>query len=443
MSNLSHEGAIEGSKKLLDNEKDDQLNKEVETRTEKDDCDPVGRILEGFHRFKTTKFDKYPELYRELAEGQSPKFLVFACSDSRVSPSHVLDFQPGEAFMVRNIANLVPAFNQLRYSGVGATIEYAVVTLEVENILVIGHSRCGGIERLMTLPEDGSTANDFVDDWVKIGLPAKAKVKAEFGHLPLPEQIHKYMSNLSHEGAIEGSKKLLDNEKDDQLNKEVEAKIEKDDCDPVGRILDGFHRFKTTRFDKYPELYRELAKGQSPKFLVFACSDSRVSPSHVLDFQPGEAFMVRNIANLVPAFNQLRYSGVGATIEYAVATLEVENILVIGHSRCGGIKRLMTHPEDGSTANDFVDDWVKIGLPAKAKVKAEFGDLPLCEQIHKCEKEAVNLSLINLQTYPYVQERMAEGAIALRGGYFDFVKGCFQLWEVKSTVTPPISTCCK
>nr|TKS03924.1 carbonic anhydrase 2-like isoform X2 [Populus alba] len=251
------------------------------------------------------------------------------------------------------------------------------------------------------------------------------------------------MSNLSHEGAIEGSKKLLDNEKDDQLNKEVETRTEKDDCDPVGRILEGFHRFKTTKFDKYPELYRELAEGQSPKFLVFACSDSRVSPSHVLDFQPGEAFMVRNIANLVPAFNQLRYSGVGATIEYAVVTLEVENILVIGHSRCGGIKRLMTHPEDGSTANDFVDDWVKIGLPAKAKVKAEFGDLPLCEQIHKCEKEAVNLSLINLQTYPYVQERMAEGAIALRGGYFDFVKGCFQLWEVKSTVTPPISTCCK
>ncbi|XP_011028568.1 PREDICTED: carbonic anhydrase 2-like isoform X2 [Populus euphratica] len=251
------------------------------------------------------------------------------------------------------------------------------------------------------------------------------------------------MSNLSHEGAIEGSKKLLDNEKYDQLNKEVETKIEKHDCDPVGRILDGFHRFKTTKFDKYPELYRELAEGQSPKFLVFACSDSRVSPSHVLDFQPGEAFMFRNIANLVPAFNQLRYSGVGAAIEYAVASLGVENILVIGHSRCGGIERLMTHPEDGSTAYDFVDDWVKIGLPAKAKVKAEFGHLPLPEQIQKCEKEAVNLSLINLQTYPYVQERMAEGALALRGGYYDFVKGCFQLWEVKSSVTPAISTCCE
>ncbi|KAH8486962.1 hypothetical protein H0E87_025814 [Populus deltoides] len=263
------------------------------------------------------------------------------------------------------------------------------------------------------------------------------------------------MSNLSHEGAIEGLKKLLiDNEKDDQLNKEVEAKIEKligelqgkrphDHCDPVGRILDGFHRFKTTKFDKYPEWYRELAEGQSPKFLVFACSDSRVSPSHVLDFQPGEAFMVRNIANLVPAFNQLRYSGVGAAIEYAVASLRVENILVIGHSRCGGIERLMTLPEDGSTANDFVDDWVKIGLPAKAKVKAKFGHLRPHEQNHKCEKEAVNLSLINLQTYPYVQERMAEGALALRGGYYDFVQGCFQLWEVKSIVTPPISTCCK
>ncbi|CAK7328925.1 unnamed protein product [Dovyalis caffra] len=269
------------------------------------------------------------------------------------------------------------------------------------------------------------------------------------------------MARLSSEVAIEGLKKLLiDSEKDDQLDKEVEAKIEKliselqgtrpHDCDPVRRIIDGFHRFKTCKFDKYPELYRELAKGQSPKFLVFACSDSRVSPSHVLDFQPGEAFMARNIANLVPAFNQLRYSGVGAIIEYAVGTLEefpvanykrvsqVENILVIGHSRCGGIERLMSLPEDGSTANDFIDDWVKIALPAKAKVKAEYGHLPPCKQNQKCEKEAVNLSLINIQTYPYVRERVEKKTLALRGGYYDFVNGCFQLWEVKSSTTPPI-----
>ncbi|KAJ6760705.1 CARBONIC ANHYDRASE [Salix purpurea] len=181
-----------------------------------------------------------------------------------------------------------------------------------------------------------------------------------------------------------------------------------------------------------------LQNTRPPSFLVFACCDSRVSPSNILDFQPGEAFMFRNIANLVPPFNQLRYSGVGAAIEYAVVKLNVENILVIGHSRCGGIDRLMELPEDGSTENDFIDDWVQIGLPAKAKVKAEFGHLPLDEQKRECEKEAVNLSLTNLQTYPYVRERMARKALALRGGYYDFVEGCFKLWEVKSIITTPI-----
>ncbi|KAF9667863.1 hypothetical protein SADUNF_Sadunf15G0067500 [Salix dunnii] len=210
------------------------------------------------------------------------------------------------------------------------------------------------------------------------------------------------------------------------------------DCDPVRRISEGFHRFKTTKFEMYPELFRELAERQTPKFLVFACCNSRVSPSNILDFQPGEAFMFRNIANLVPAFNQLRYSGVGAAIEYAVVHLNVENILVIGHSRCGGIERLMSLPEDGSTANDFIDDWVQIGLPAKAKVKAEFGHLPPDDQNRECEKEAVSLSLINIQTYPYIRERMARKALALRGGYYDFVKGCFELWEVKSIITPTI-----
>ncbi|KAJ6760703.1 CARBONIC ANHYDRASE [Salix purpurea] len=162
------------------------------------------------------------------------------------------------------------------------------------------------------------------------------------------------------------------------------------------------------------------------QFLVFACCDSRVSPSNILDFQPGEAFMFHNIANLVPPFNQLtwwpgtqlRYSGVGAANEYAVANWNVENILVIGHSRCGGIERLMSLLKDGLTANDCIDDWVQIGLSAKAKVKDEFGHLPPDKQNRECE--------------------MKGWRGALRGGDYDFVKGCFELWEVKSIITPPI-----
>nr|XP_028965182.1 carbonic anhydrase 2-like [Malus domestica] len=248
--------------------------------------------------------------------------------------------------------------------------------------------------------------------------------------------------------AIQRLKNLLSEK--EELDDVVAAKIEKlmaelqrpadGHFDPVQRIVDGFINFRVNKFEKYPDYYKELANGQSPKFLVFACSsDSRVSPSHILSFQPGEAFMARNIANMVPAFSQLKHAGVGAVIEYAITQLLVTNILVIGHSRCGGIKRLMSHPEDNSVPFDFIDEWVKIGLPAKAKVIANGqGGTTFEEQCEDCAREAVNLSLINLQTYPYVQKALAENNLALKGGYYDFVHGVLELWDVESHISPPI-----
>lgn len=209
-----------------------------------------------------------------------------------------------------------------------------------------------------------------------------------------------------------------------------ERRIDVDPCNPINIIRNGFHHFKTNEFDKYPEYFEELKQGQSPKFLVFACSDSRVCPSRVLDFKPGQAFMGRNIANMVPEFNQLRYSGVGAVIEYAVGTLGVENILVIGHSKCGGIEALMRLDEHEPLPTDFVHDWIKIGLPAKKKVLTAFPDEPFEKQCKICEIEAVNVSLNNLLTYPYVKTRVEEAKLKLMGGYYDFVGGKFCLWGV-------------
>lgn len=257
------------------------------------------------------------------------------------------------------------------------------------------------------------------------------------------------MAKHSSELGTEEVKRLL-SEKEDLKDAQADGKLEKPTMeisiltdpahlDPVDeKIKNGFIHFKINQFDKYPDYYQHLAQGQWPKFLVFACSDSRVCPSHVLNFLPGEAFMFRNIANLVPAFNQIRYSGVGATIEYAIAILKVENILVIGHSRCGGINGLMSLPDDGITSNDFIDDWVKIGLPAKEKVKSEFGNLSLEEQCGICEREAVNLSLVNLLTYPYVRDGVANKTLALKGGHYDFVKGAFELWNLGCGITPTI-----
>ncbi|KAL7261105.1 hypothetical protein ACSBR1_006702 [Camellia fascicularis] len=253
-----------------------------------------------------------------------------------------------------------------------------------------------------------------------------------------------YMATDSYEEAIAGLKKLL-SEKGDlepvaaakikQITAELEATAAKS-FNPVERIKTGFAHFKTEKFEKNGALYGELAKGQSPKFMVFACSDSRVCPSHILDFQPGEAFVVRNIASMVPPYDQTKYSGMGAAIEYAVLHLKVETILVIGHSHCGGIKGLMSIPDDGATATDFIENWVKICLPARAKVKADYSSLDFTEQCTNCEKEAVNVSLGNLLTYPFVREAVTKKTISIKGGHYDFVKGSFELWCLDYGYTP-------
>ncbi|CAI0434722.1 unnamed protein product [Linum tenue] len=171
--------------------------------------------------------------------------------------------------------------------------------------------------------------------------------------------------------------------------------------------------------------------------MVFACSDSRVCPSQILDFQPGEAFMVRNIANMVPP-----YDLVGPSLSIVIYTLtnavQVENIVVIGHSRCGGIKGLMSLPDDGSTSS-FIEQWVKICSNARSKVKTDCSDMSFDEQCFHCEKEAVNISLGNLLTYPFVREAVVKKTLALKGGHYDFVDGCFTLWDLDFKISPTIS----
>ncbi|CAN8260749.1 unnamed protein product [Cochlearia groenlandica] len=251
------------------------------------------------------------------------------------------------------------------------------------------------------------------------------------------------MGSESYEEAIEALKKLLIEKEElktvgaakvEQITAELQtgaAASDKKPFDAVENIKQGFITFKKEKYETNPALYGELAKGQSPKYMVFACSDSRVCPSHVLNFQPGDAFVVRNIANMVPPFDKVKYGGVGAAIEYAVLHLKVENIVVIGHSACGGIKGLMSFPLDGNNSTDFIEDWVKICLPAKSKVLTELGDSAFEDQCGRCEREAVNVSLANLLTYPFVREGLVKGTLALKGGYYDFVKGAFELWGLE------------
>uniref|UniRef100_A0A0E0MZU1 Carbonic anhydrase n=1 Tax=Oryza rufipogon TaxID=4529 RepID=A0A0E0MZU1_ORYRU len=148
----------------------------------------VERFKTGFENFRNTIYDKRPELFERLKTGQSPKYMVFSCADSRVCPTLTFGLQPGEAFTVRNIASMVPAYDKRGQCSIGSAIEYAVVVLKVECIIVIGHSCCGGIKELLSLKEDRPNTFHFVDDWVKIGLAAKKKVERENMLLPFDDQ---------------------------------------------------------------------------------------------------------------------------------------------------------------------------------------------------------------------------------------------------------------
>ncbi|XP_028215629.1 carbonic anhydrase 2-like isoform X1 [Glycine soja] len=274
------------------------------------------------------------------------------------------------------------------------------------------------------------------------------------------------MAGGSYEEAIAALTKLISEKADlsgvaaakiKQLTAELETATANGSTpfNPDERIRTGFAHFKNEKFQKNPELYGELAKGQSPKillsivrmrellfhyFMVFACSDSRVCPSHILDFNPGEAFVVRNIANMVPPYDKTKYSGTGAAIEYAVVHLKVENIVVIGHSCCGGIKGLMSIPDDGTTASEFIEHWVQICTPAKSKVKTEASTLEFSEQCTNCEKEAVNVSLGNLLTYPFVRDAVVKKkTLALKGAHYNFVKGTFELWDLDFKISNSVS----
>ncbi|KAL6545813.1 hypothetical protein OROGR_009687 [Orobanche gracilis] len=191
------------------------------------------------------------------------------------------------------------------------------------------------------------------------------------------------------------------------------------------------HRFLDFKKDKYLrnlDHYQRLSEVQAPKFMVIACADSRVCPSSILGFQPGEAFVVRNVANLVPP-HENGPSETNAALEFAVTSLEVENILVVGHSCCGGIKALMSL-QDEVTSSSFIRSWVVVGESARSKTKADASDLSFDQQCRHCEKESINRSLFNLLTYPWIEERVRNRTLLIHGGYYDFVDCTFEKWTL-------------
>jgi carbonic anhydrase len=189
-------------------------------------------------------------------------------------------------------------------------------------------------------------------------------------------------------------------------------------------LVDGYHRFRTADLRRQHDRWLELREGQSPKVMVIACSDSRVEPAQIFDTLPGEIFVVRNVAALVPPFEtNAGYHGVSAALEFAVTKLKVEEIVVMGHGACGGCNAALTDAFRDAAPGEggFIASWVSILDDAREKVKAAHGDGP--DAAREMEYEAVRTSLANLRSFPFVRDALAEGTLALHGAYFALQDG--------------------
>lgn len=191
----------------------------------------------------------------------------------------------------------------------------------------------------------------------------------------------------------------------------------------VTKFISGVENFQQQHFGENSELADILKKGQKPQALLIGCCDSRVDPALLTDCAPGDLFILRNIANLVPPYLRNNdYHGVSSSIEYAVCYLEVSDIIILGHSQCGGIKALMQSVE-GEEEGEFIGKWVSIAASARDKVVRELGDLSQEKQERACEKEAILVSLKNLMTFPWVKERVSRGKLSLHGWYYNIGSG--------------------
>ena len=191
--------------------------------------------------------------------------------------------------------------------------------------------------------------------------------------------------------------------------------------DPVERMTQGFGRFRDRVFNAPGGPFEKLRKGQQPHSLVVACADSRVEPNLLLQTEPGEIFVIRNVANLVPPANAAD-SSVGSAVEYAVGQLAIPNVIVFGHAGCGGIGALLAGADAGDNA---VGRWLSHATPVRDAIR----ERKLAPELEPCacERASIVQSLTNLFSYPCVRENVAAGKLTVRGWYFDLMSG--ELWE--------------
>lgn len=191
----------------------------------------------------------------------------------------------------------------------------------------------------------------------------------------------------------------------------------------INKLMTGIKQYRETRFqDQRPEIQRLVDEGQTPAILMVSCADSRIDPSIIFNCDPGDIFVVRNVANIVPGYRpDGQPHSVAAALEYGVQSLGISDIVIMGHAHCGGVNALLeAHGTEGgiSAVGEFVGPWMAEAESICDKVNKD--DFPERAALNRAmEQENVKLGLENLMTFPWIAERVADGRLTLHGWRFD------------------------
>lgn len=194
-----------------------------------------------------------------------------------------------------------------------------------------------------------------------------------------------------------------------------------------GILLKGYRNFMSGRYASESSRYRSLAReGQAPETMVIACCDSRAAPEAIFDAGPGELFVVRNVANLVPPYSpDGEYHSTSAALEFAVQSLKVSHIVVMGHGRCGGIRAALDPGAEPLSPGDFIGKWMSLVAPAAETVSGN-SMMTAAERQTALERISIRYSLTNLRTFPCVSILERKERLSLHGAWFDISSG--ELW---------------
>ncbi len=194
-------------------------------------------------------------------------------------------------------------------------------------------------------------------------------------------------------------------------------------------LADRYQRFKFRHFTPNMDRYEELATyGQNPDVMIVSCCDSRVDPETIFSAMPGELFVMRNVANLVPPYETHgKFHGVSAALEFAILNLRVKHVVVMGHAGCGGVKAALEQTAAKQTDALFISKWMSMLEDARLSVLARHQGSSTAVRLRALEMEGVKTSIKNLRTFPCIQTLEGKGKVALHGAYFDIASGTLSI----------------